>query len=55
MAIQIVCAGVLAFLAVRIFGKKFIPWLEKHDFTQPVKDEVNQNIYTEKEESADGN
>ena len=33
MAIQIVCAGVLAFLAVRIFGKKFIPWLEKHGFT----------------------
>ncbi len=55
MAIQVVCAGVLAFLAVRIFGKKFIPWLEKHDFTQPVKDEVNQNIYTEKEESANGN
>ena len=55
MVIQIAGAGLLAFFAVKVFGKRFIPWLEKHNAVQTVKEEVDRTIYTEKKESSDGN
>ena len=34
--------------ALRALGKKMIPWLEKKGFTQPLKEEVKEKVYTEK-------
>ena len=34
MAIQIIGAMLAAFCITRLFGKRLIPWLEKHGFRQ---------------------
>lgn len=47
MAIKMMIAFVLSFLFSIAFGKYFIPWLKKKNFSQPLKDEVAQ-IYSEK-------
>lgn len=52
MVIRILGAFLLALLFSAAFGKYYIPWLEKKNARQPLKDEVAQ-IY--KEQSNDGN
>ena len=42
MTIQIIGAMVAAFCITRVFGKRLIPWLEKHGFRQQTKDEVEE-------------
>lgn len=53
MAIQIIGAMLAAFCITRLFGKRLIPWLEKHGFRQRTKDEVEEQIYSKKNDSAD--
>ena len=53
MTIQIIGALLAAFCVTKVFGKRLIPWLEKHGIRQPIKDEVEQKIYTKKNDSAD--
>ena len=48
MAVKMMIAFLLSFLISIGFGRIFVPWLKKHSFSQPLKDEVAQ-IYTEKE------
>lgn len=57
MAIQMLSAFLLAFLFVVVFGKWFVPWLEKKGLRQTVKDEVDARIYSKKDgsSSADNN
>ena len=53
MTIQLLGALAAAFLVSRFFGKRLIPWLEKHDIRQITKDEVEQTIYSGKNNSTD--
>ena len=53
MTIQIIGALLAAFCISRFFGKWLIPMLEKHGIRQPTKDEVEQKIYSKKNDSAD--
>ena len=53
MAIHILLAGLIAFLIVGFWGKRFVPWLEKHGIRQITKDEVEQQIYSGKNDSTD--
>lgn len=48
MMIQILGALLLAFLISTVFGKRFIPWLEKKGIIQPLKKQVEEKVYTEK-------
>ena len=47
MVIQYLTAFLAAFLIVFVSGKMFIPWLEKHNAKQPLKDEVKNKVYSE--------
>ncbi len=46
MVIQLLIALLSAFLAVRLIGKRVIPWLERHNIRQYSKVEVEQKIYS---------
>ncbi len=46
MAIKMLIAFAVAFLVSTGIGKLYIPWLNKHKFSQPIKDEVAQ-MYAE--------
>ena len=46
-------AVLVAFTSSKILGKKMIPWLEKKGFTQPLKEEVKEKVYTEKNGDAE--
>ena len=48
MITKMLIAFVLSFFISIGFGKYFVPWLKKKDFSQPLKDEVAQ-MYLEKE------
>lgn len=48
MAIKMLLAAFLAFFTSVGIGKVLIPWMEKHSFAQPLKDEVAQ-MYNEKD------
>ena len=43
MTIQMLCAFFIAFLFVTAFGKWYIPWLERQNASQQIKDEVKQH------------
>ncbi len=45
MALKLLCAFLLAFLTSTLFGRRLIPWLKDHGFTQVVKDEVKERVY----------
>lgn len=45
MIIWMLSALGLAFVVSIVFGKQYIPWLKKHGFVQPLKDEVEQIVY----------
>ena len=49
MVSQLFGAIALAFFAILVFGKGFIPWLKRNGYVQPLKDEVQQRVYTEGE------
>ena len=53
MPIVYFAAGALAFGIASVFGKKYIPWLVEHKFVQPIKKEVEENIYSEQGKDAD--
>lgn len=53
MLIGIVIAALVAFTSSKILGKKLIPRLEKKGFTQPLKEEVKEKVYTEKNGDAE--
>ena len=53
MLIGIVIAVLVAFTSSKILGNKMIPWLEKKGFTQPLKEEVKEKVYTEKNGDAE--
>ena len=48
MALRILIAFLAAFLVSSVFGKYYIPWLEKKNARQPLKEEVAK-IYEEGE------
>ncbi len=48
MVVEMIIAFVLAFLITIGFGKFYVPWLKRHKYSQPLKDEVSQ-IYTEED------
>lgn len=50
--IQILGALLLAFLISTVFGKRFIPWLEKKGIIQPLKKQVKEKVYSEKNEDS---
>ena len=52
MMIRMIAAFILAFLVSAGVGKLYIPWLKKHSFNQPLKDEVAE-IYNEKADISD--
>lgn len=51
MAIHILLAGLIAFLIVGFWGKRFVPWLEKHGIKQPIKEELTR-IYSNKNDDS---
>ena len=53
MLIRIVIAVLVAFTSSKILGKKMIPWLEKKGFVQPIKEEVKEKVYTERNGAAE--
>ena len=53
MLIGIVIAALVAFTSSKVLGKKLIPRLEKKGFTQPIKEEVKEKVYTEKNGDAE--
>ena len=55
MVIWMLSALIIAFLVSYISGKLYIPWLKKHGFVQPIKDEVGQIIYNADDTSNDNN
>ena len=44
MTIQMLCAFTIAFLFVTAFGKWYIPWLERQNASQQIKNQVTQHI-----------
>ncbi len=50
MAIQILIALLIAFFFSMFFGKKYISWIEKKGFIQPLKEEVKEKVYSEENE-----
>ncbi|MBR4394730.1 MAG: hypothetical protein IKT07_12030 [Oscillospiraceae bacterium] len=50
MAIQLIGALVLAFLFSAFFGKRFIAWLSWRGISQPLKEEVKDRVYSDKNE-----
>ena len=46
--VYLVSAAILAFLISVVFGRRFVPWLDRKGVKQPVKVEVDR-IYQEKE------
>ncbi len=46
MDIQLLAAFVAAFVFSLLFGRRLIPWLEKHDVRQKTRDEVETRIYS---------
>ena len=53
MTFQLSGACLLAFLAVFLFGKAFVPWLGKKGFIQPLKKVVEDRVYSETDSDAD--
>jgi hypothetical protein len=39
-------AFLLALVFGLVFGRGFVPWLVKHGFVQPLKKEVEENVYS---------
>lgn len=52
MIIKMPVSFLLAFLFSAVFGKYYIPWLEKKNAMQPLKDEVAK-IYKEQSRAGD--
>ena len=48
MIFQMLGALLLAVVISMVFGKRFIPWLEKKGIIQPIKKQVEEKVYTEK-------
>ncbi len=48
MAIKLVLAFIAAFAVTLLIGKYLVPWLKEHGSVQPLKDEVEQKIYSGK-------
>lgn len=48
MAIQLLGAFLFALLIGVLFGKRYIPWLKKKGFVQPIKGQVTK-IYSDNE------
>ena len=53
MLIGIVIAMLVAFTSSKVLGKQIIPRLEKKGFTQPLKEEAKEKVYTEKNGDAE--
>lgn len=53
MIIYTIGALFAAFFISKVFGQRLIPWLEKHGIRQITKDEVEQQIYSGKNDSTD--
>ena len=49
---QMLGALLLAVLISTVFGKRFIPWLEKKRIIQPLKKQVKEKVYSEKNEDS---
>ena len=45
MALSIILSFLAAFAVTFLSGKFLVPWLKKHGFIQPLKEEVVQKIY----------
>ena len=52
MIIKMLVSFLLAFLFSAVFGKYYIPWLEKKNAMQPLKDEVAK-IYKQPSRAGD--
>ena len=50
--ILVLGAFLLALVFGLIFGRRFIPWLVKHGFAQPLKKEVADKVYSGKTDDA---
>ena len=48
MIFQMLGALLLAVVISMVFGKRFIPWLEKKGIIQPLKKQVEEKVYAEK-------
>ena len=53
MIIKLLCAFIFALMISLGFGRKLVPWLKRHGFIQPLKDEVRKNVYTGAEQGSD--
>ena len=53
MVLALFVLPVVAFTSSKILGKNMIPRLEKKGFTQPLKEEVKEKVYTEKNGDAE--
>ena len=53
MLIGIAIAMLVAFASSKFLGKKMIPRLEKKGFTQPLKEEVKEKVYSERNGDAE--
>ncbi len=50
MILQLVGAFLAALLFSLVFGRRFLSWLEKNNYRQPIKDVVEKKIYAGSEE-----
>ena len=53
MFLYVLGAFLLAFLISVVFGKFYIPWLEKKNAWQPLHDKVAEQIYRDGREDSD--
>lgn len=54
MTILMPIAGLAALLFVMMLGKRIIRWLEKKGFRQTIKEEVENRVYSEKDDPPSG-
>lgn len=55
MAVKIMIAFMLSFLISIGFGRFFVPWLKRHSFSQPLKEEIAQMYERKDNDTNKGN
>ncbi len=53
MVLQIMSAFLAALLVGVVFGKRYVPWLKKKGFIQPIKDKVEEIYSADEAKTAD--
>ena len=53
MTVYLLTAGTAAFLISFVFGNRLIPWLERNNIRQPLKNVIEEKVYGRTERDTD--